>query len=108
MAAAESRHEWPKLFRILDGDRSRKMFEMAQKVSNVKKEVTEKMGEGDLETTQNLGDVEIFPEGQLGSTHNLYGHQDTSPTRTNTTAVTTTLTTAIGKSPFQPNFMSWS
>ena len=85
------------------------MGEAADTVSNVEEKVAEEVPEGDLKTTENLGDVEFLPEGQLGPVDDFYccGH-DGSPKKTNTTAVTTTLTTAMGKSPFQPNAISWS
>ena len=84
------------------------MLEPADEMESVEKEIAEEMGRGDLEAAQNLGNVEVFPESQLGPADNFYGHQGASPKKTSTTAVTTTLTTAIGKSPFQPSFMSWS
>ena len=81
-------------------------------MSNVKKKVAEEVPGSDLEATEDLGNVELFPECQFGSADNLYrrlcGHQDALSRKTSTTAVNTTLSTAIGNSPFQPKVMSWS
>src|SRR5439155_17647135 len=74
VAAAEPRHEWPELLGILDGRRGGKVLETAQQVSRVEKEVTEEVGKGDLETAEDLRDVEPFPESQLGPADNSYGH----------------------------------
>ena len=108
VAAAEPRHEGPELLGILDGDRGGKVLETAQAVGRVEKEVSEEVGGGDLESANDLGDVELFPESQLWPADNFYGHYSVSPRKISTTAVTTALTTAIGNSPLQPSFMSWS
>ena len=86
------------------------MFESAQSVGHVQKKVAEKVPGRDLETAEDLRDVQLFPEGQFRPADNFYldGHQDASPKNSNTTAVTTTLATEMGKSPFQPRLMSWS
>ena len=77
-------------------------------MGRVEKEVSEKVGEGDLEAANDLGEVGFLPESQLRPADNFYSHYRVSPRKSSTTAVTTTLTTAIGNSPFQPRFMSWS
>ena len=84
------------------------MLEATQKVGRVQKEVAEEVGKGDLKAAEDLWEVEIFPESQLAPADNFYGHEGTSPKKTSTTAVTTTLATAIGNSTFQPRLMSWS
>ena len=80
-------------------------------MNNMKKQVAEEVDGGDFEAGQDLGDVELLPESQLGPVDNFLGHQDFPPIRsiiTSTMAVTITFAMAIGKSPFQPSFMSWS
>ena len=86
------------------------MPETAQAVRNVQKEVAHEVPGGDLEPAEDLGNLELLPERQLGPADDFYsyGDHDASPTKSSTTAVTTTLATAIGKSPFQPRLMSWS
>ena len=77
-------------------------------MDNMEKQVAEEVNGGDFETGQDLGNVELLPEGQHRPANNFFGHQDASPRKTSTTAVTITFAMAIGKSPFQPSFMSWS
>ena len=108
MAAAETRHERPEFLGILDGRSGGKKLVTAQEMGSVEKEVAEEMAKGDFESAEDLGDVKVFPEGQLAPADNFYSHDRPSLKRTNTTAVTTTLATAMGNSPFQPSFISWS
>ena len=82
------------------------MLETAQHVGDVEKEVSEEVGGGDLESANDLGEVGLLPESQLRSADNFYRHYSVSPRKSSTTAVTTTLTTEIGNSPFQPRLMS--
>jgi len=74
VAAAEARHEGPELLGILDGGRGGKVRETAQQVSRVQKQVAEEMPKGDPEATQDLWDVEFFPESQLPPADNFYCH----------------------------------
>ena len=93
----------------MDGHCCRKVLVTANTVGNVEKEVAEKMPGGNLESAKNLRNIKFLPKSQLGSADNFYlniSSQGASPKKTSTTAVTTTLATAIGKSPFQPRFMS--
>src|SRR5262249_14640867 len=103
VAASEPPSERPRLFRILESDGSREALEQAQAVRRVKKKVPEKVCGGDLEPAQNLRNIELLPESQLAPMEYLYRHQDAPLKKNNTEAVTTTLATAIGKSPLQPN-----
>jgi hypothetical protein len=109
VAAAESRHERAELFGILNGGGGAQMQQTPQTVGDVEIEVAKEVPERDLQSAQNLGEVELLPEGQLGPLYDGYscGHGG-SPKKTSATAVTTTLTTAIGNSPIQPSRMSWS
>jgi hypothetical protein len=110
VAAAEARHQRPQLLGELDGCGGANACEAAETVSRMQEEIAEEMGKCDLEAAQDLGDVEFLPESQLAPVDNLDGHTiyDAFPKKTSTTAVTATLATEIGNSPFQPRLMSWS
>src|SRR5260370_31420203 len=74
VAAPEPRHEPPEFLGKLNGCRGGKVFETAQEVSCVEKEVAEEVGKCDLETAEDLRDVDLFPESQLVPADNSYGH----------------------------------
>ena len=85
----------------------RTTLEAAKLVGGVKKQVSKEMPEGDLQTVKDLRNVKLFPKGQLTPPDNSYrcSHQR-PPSKTTSTAVTTTFATEIGNSPFQPRLMS--
>ena len=74
MAAAEPRHERPKLLRILDSHRGGKVLETAQEMSGVEKEIAEEVGKSNLEAAEDLRDVKLFPESQFAPADNFYSH----------------------------------
>jgi pimeloyl-ACP methyl ester carboxylesterase len=106
MAAPESRREQPRLFRVLGRDRRSKMLEPSDAVRRVEKQVPEQVYGRDLQAADDLRHVELFPERQLAPVEHLDGHDNQSMKKTNTAAVTSALTTAIGNSPSQPSRMS--
>jgi hypothetical protein len=74
VAAAEPRHEGPEFLGILDGDACGKVRETAQLVGDVEKEVSKEVPESDLQAAEDLGEVELFPESQLGPADDSDGH----------------------------------
>ena len=106
MAAPESPRERPGLFGILERRRSRKVLEHSHAVRRVKKQIPEKVHGGDSEAADDLRNVQLFPERELAPPENFYAHQDLPPKNASASAVTSTLATAIGNSPFQPSVIS--
>ena len=76
----------------------------------MEKKISEKVPGSDFYTTDHLRYIKFLPESQFGSLDDFYpcSHYAPSPKKTSTMAVTTTLTTAMGNSPFQPRLISWS
>lgn len=71
-----TRGKGPRLLRPLEGHRCGEVLEKPKTVEDVEGEVTKKMPACDTKPLQDLGKVELFPEGEFGTLHNpgLNGH----------------------------------
>jgi hypothetical protein len=106
MAAPESPRQRPGLLWILERRRRRKVLEHSHAVRRVKKQIPEKVYRGDSQTADDLWNIQLFPKRELAPLENFYAHQDLPPKNVIASAVTSTLATAIGNSPFQPSTIS--